>query len=63
MKTRIINYQRVQAEELCSIGSGAVESAIKQLDLRLKLVGAQWNKHNVNQMLQLRCTYLNGQLT
>jgi len=58
-KERIINYQKVQSEELCSIGSGAVESAIKQLDLRLKVVGAQWNKHNVNQMLQLRSAYLN----
>lgn len=61
-KERIINYQEVQSEEICSIGSGAVESAIKQLDLRLKVVGAQWNKHNVNQMLQLRSAYLNGQL-
>lgn len=61
-KSRIINYKRAQASELCSISSGAVESAIKQLDLRLKVVGAQWNKHNVNKMLQLRCAYLNGQL-
>ena len=59
---RIINYQYVQAEQLCSIGSGAVESAIKQIDLRLKLAGAQWNADNVNQMLQLRCAYLNEQL-
>jgi hypothetical protein len=51
-----------QAESLCSIGSGAVESAIKQIDLRLKLTGAQWKAANVNQMLQLRCAYLNGQL-
>jgi hypothetical protein len=29
--------------------------------LRLKLVGAQWKATNVNQMLQLRCAYLNGQ--
>ena len=61
-KARLINYQEVQTEELCSIGSGAVESAIKQLDLRLKVVGAQWNKHNVNQMLQWSSAYLNGQL-
>lgn len=59
---RIINYEYYQAEQICSIGSGAVESAIKQIDLRLKLVGAQWKSDNVNQMLQLRCAYLNGQL-
>ena len=59
---RIVNYEYYQAEQICSIGSGAVESAIKQIDLRLKLVGAQWNSQNVNQMLQLRCAYLNGQL-
>ena len=59
---RIVNYELTRAEQLCSIGSGAVESAIKQIDLRLKLVGAQWNSDNVNQMLQLRCAYLNGQL-
>ena len=59
---RIINYEYYQAEQISSIGSGAVESAIKQIDLRLKLVGAQWKSDNVNQMLQLRCAYLNGQL-
>ena len=59
---RIVNYKYYQAEQLTSIGSGAVESAIKQIDLRLKLAGAQWNSNNVNQMLQLRCAYLNGQL-
>jgi hypothetical protein len=42
--------------------SGAVESAIKQIDLRLKLTGTQWKSTNVNQILQLRCAYLNGQL-
>lgn len=61
-RSRIINYEYYQAESLCSIGSGAVESAIKQIDLRLKLTGAQWKSTNVNQMLQLRCAYLNGQL-
>ena len=61
-RQRIVNYEYYQAEQLCSIGSGAVESAIKQIDLRLKLVGAQWKLDNVNQMLQLRCAYLNGQL-
>lgn len=61
-RQRLVNYKYYQAEGLCSIGSGAVESAIKQIDLRLKLVGAQWKADNVNQMLQIRCAYLNGQL-
>lgn len=59
---RIVNYEKLQFEGVCSIGSGSVESAIKQIDLRLKLVGAQWKADNINQMLQLRCAYLNGLL-
>ena len=35
------------AEELYSIGSGAVESAIKQIGRRVQLSGAQWNRDNV----------------
>ncbi len=59
-----INYAYCQTMLLCpiSIGSGAVESAIKQLDRRLKLSGAQWKPSHVNQMLALRCAYLNGML-
>jgi len=53
-RSRIVNYEYYQAEALCSIGSGAVESAIKQIELRLKLTGAQWKSSNVNQMLQQR---------
>jgi len=45
---RIVNYQYYQAEQICSIGSGAVESAVKQID-RTKISGAQWNKENVPQ--------------
>ncbi len=37
---RIVNYQYYQAEQICSIGSGAVESAIKQIDRRTKISGA-----------------------
>jgi len=59
---RIVNYAYFQAEQLCSIGSGAVESAVKQIDSRLKISGAQWKVENVNQMLLLRCAYLNGAL-
>ncbi len=57
---RIVNYDYFQAEGLCSIGSGAVESAIKQIDRRLQLSGAQWNADNVPQVLAHRCAYLNG---
>ena len=60
---RIVNYQYFSSESLCSIGSGAVESAVKQIGKRLKISGAQWKLSNVPRMLQLRCAYLNGQLT
>lgn len=58
---RIVNYQYFQSEGL-TIGSGAVESSIKQIDRRLKISGAQWQPENVPQALQLRCAYLNGLL-
>lgn len=59
---RIVNYGFYQTEQLCSIGSGAVESAVKQIGRRLKISGARWNTASVNAMLSLRCAYLNGQL-
>lgn len=61
-RTRLVNYAYYQAEQLCSIGSGAVESAVKQIDRRVKISGAQWQSENVNSVLQLRCAYLNGLL-
>jgi hypothetical protein len=57
---RIINYQHHQTEQICSIGSGAVESTIKQVDRRTKISGAQWKEENVPQVLAHRCAYLNG---
>lgn len=58
---RIVNYEYYQAEGLYSIGSGAVESAIKQIGRRVQLSGgAQWNRENVPQVLAHRCAYLNG---
>lgn len=57
---RIINYGYYQAEGICSIGSGAVESAIKQIDRRVQISGAQWNAENVPQVLAHRTAYLNG---
>ena len=56
------NYDYYQTEGICSIGSGAVESTIKQIDRRLKISGAQWNESNVSQVLKHRCAYLNVQL-
>jgi len=59
---RIVNYDYFQAEGLCSIGSGAVESAIKQIDRRVQISGAQWKAENVPQVLAHRCAYLNGMI-
>jgi hypothetical protein len=67
-RTRILNYQQLQAQKTCSIGSGAVESAVKQIDRRVKISGArreasllgQWSAGNVPQVLAQRCAYLNG---
>lgn len=61
-RTRIVNYADLQAEHRCSIGSGAVESAVKQIGRRLQISGARWKMASVNPMLSLRCAYLNGQL-
>ena len=61
-RPRLINYQYFQWQKMCSIGSGAVESAVKQIGHRVKLTGAQWKRENVAHILQLRCAYLNGKL-
>ena len=58
-RDRIVHYDYYQAEGL-SIGSGAIESTIKQIGRRLKISGAQWNQDNVPQVLKHRCAYLNG---
>jgi len=42
------------------IGSGAVESLVKQIDRRGQISGAQWASKNVPQVLKHRCAYLNG---
>lgn len=59
---RIVNYEYYQQEGI-SIGSGAVESSIKQIGRRIKISGAQWKKENVPQVLRHRCAYLNGMLS
>lgn len=43
-----------------TIGSGAVESLVKQISHRVKISGAQWKKNNVSQVLAHRTAYLNG---
>ena len=43
-----------------TIGSGSVESSIKQIGRRIKISGAQWKKEHVAQVLKHRCAYLNG---
>jgi hypothetical protein len=59
---RIVNYAYYQAEGI-SIGSGAVESTVKQIGRRIKISGAHWEKDNVPQVLKQRCAYLNGQFS
>jgi hypothetical protein len=61
-RSRIVHYDYFQAEGI-SIGSGAIESTVKQIGGRLKLSGAQWNAENVPQVLLHRCAYLNGQFS
>ena len=58
---RIPNYRYYQLEGL-PIGSGPVESLVKQIDARVQITGAQWNTDSLPQVLKLRCAYLNEQL-
>ncbi len=55
---RIPDYQAFQTQEI-TIGSGAVESTIKQISRRIKISGAQWKRDNLPQVLKHRCAYLN----
>ncbi|HAH55547.1 MAG TPA: hypothetical protein DCM02_09800 [Flavobacterium sp.] len=56
---RIVNYNYYKKEGI-TIGSGAVESAVKQISARLNLPGARWKEENANKMIAFRCTYLNS---
>lgn len=58
---RIPEYGYLQQQGI-TIGSGSVESTIKQIGRRVKISGAQWNQKNVVQVLKHRCAYLNGYL-
>jgi hypothetical protein len=60
-QSRLIDYGAWQ-EQGHSIGSGQVESLVKQIAMRVKLPGAQWSVDSVPQILKHRCAYLNGQL-
>ena len=57
-RLRIPDYSIYQQLGIC-IGSGSVESKIKQIGSRMKITGAQWKAENVSQFLKLRCAYLN----
>lgn len=59
---RIPNYDYLQAENICSIGSGAIESTVKQIDRRTQISGARWKPEHVPKVLAHRCAYLNNQL-
>jgi len=58
-QSRIVNYDIYQSLGI-PIGSGEVSSTVKRIASRLKLSGAQWLRSSVNQILRLRCAYLNG---
>ncbi|AFZ55655.1 hypothetical protein Anacy_0040 [Anabaena cylindrica PCC 7122] len=62
-KLYCLDFLYHQAEQICSIGSGSVESAVKQIDRRTKISGAQWEQENVPQVLAHRSAYLNGLLS
>lgn len=59
-RSRLVNYEYFSTEQICAIASGSVESAVKQIDRRTKISGAQWLAVNVPQVLAHRCAYLNG---
>ena len=61
--SRIPDYWYLQTEQICSIGSGSIESTVKKIGRRVKISGAQWNKQNVSQVLKHRTAYLNGLLS
>jgi len=55
-RLRIVNEEQLSTQKACFGGWGAVESAVKQIDRRLKISGLLWLMKNVNQMRSLRCT-------
>ena len=61
-RDRIPNYDYYQSEGI-PIGSGDVESLVKQINARTKISGAAWETSHVPQVLAHRCAYLNGRLS
>jgi len=57
-ESRMPDYGLYQDLGIC-IGSGSVESKIKQIGKRIQIAGACWKSENVPQILRLRCAYLN----
>lgn len=57
-RQRIPCYKQYQQLGI-PIGSGDVESKIKQVGARVKLSGARWNRRSVPLILRLRCAHLN----
>ena len=53
-RQRIPCYEQYQQLGI-PIGSGDVESKIKQVGARVKLSGARWKRENVSPILRLRC--------
>lgn len=56
---RLVNYEYYQSEGL-TIGSGAVESSVKQIKARTGISGARWSENGARNILSLRTHYLNG---
>ena len=57
------SYERLKRQGL-PIGSGAMESGIKQLSTkRLRQLGMKWSKRGAHDMLSLRAAHLSGELT
>jgi len=59
---RIVNYEYYKREGI-PIGSGAVESSVKQIAARTNLPGARWSIPGVKKILFVRTAYLNGVFT
>lgn len=58
---RRMQYQQFRAEGL-PIGSGGVESAIKQFKHRLTGAGMRWSRHGAERMITIRSAILAGNL-
>ncbi|MCA2716196.1 MULTISPECIES: ISKra4 family transposase [Microcystis] len=61
-ESRMPDYGLYQDLGIC-IGSGSVESKIKQIGKRIQIAGGCWKSENVPQILRLRCAYLNEAIT